>query len=119
VLSACRTAVGDEQVELGFAGLAVQAGVKSVLASLWGVNDEGTLGLMSEFYQQLKVAPVKAEALRQAQLAMLKGEVRIEAGELVTSEGRLSLPPELARVGDQSLTHPFYWGAFTLIGNPW
>jgi CHAT domain-containing protein len=119
VLSACRTAVGDEQVELGFAGLAVQAGVKSVLASLWGVNDEGTLGLMSEFYQQLKVAPVKAEALRQAQLAMLKGEVRIEAGELVTSEGRLPLPPELARVGDQSLTHPFYWGAFTLIGNPW
>ncbi|MBW4548584.1 MAG: CHAT domain-containing protein [Symplocastrum torsivum CPER-KK1] len=119
VLSACRTAVGDEQVELGFAGLAVQAGVKSVLASLWGVNDEGTLGLMSEFYQQLKAAPVKAEALRQAQLAMLKGEVRIEAGELVTSEGRLSLPPELARVGDQSLTHPFYWGAFTLIGNPW
>ncbi|MBD1807193.1 CHAT domain-containing protein [Microcoleus sp. FACHB-SPT15] len=119
VLSACRTAVGDEQVELGFAGLAVQAGVKSVLASLWGVNDEGTLGLMSEFYQQLKAAPVKAEALRQAQLAMLKGEVRIEGNELVTSEGRLPLPPELARVGDQSLTHPFYWGAFTLIGNPW
>jgi CHAT domain-containing protein len=90
-----------------------------VLASLWAVNDEGTLGLMSEFYQQLKAAPVKAEALRQAQLAMLKGEVRIEGSELVTSEGRLPLPPELARVGDQSLTHPFYWGAFTLIGNPW
>jgi CHAT domain-containing protein len=119
VLSACRTAVGDEQVELGFAGLAVQAGVKSVLASLWAVNDEGTLWLMSEFYQQLKAAPVKAEALRQAQLAMLKGEVRIEGSELVTSEGRLPLPPELARVGDQSLTHPFYWGAFTLVGNPW
>ena len=119
VLSACRTAVGDEQVELGFAGLAVQAGVKSVLASLWGVNDEGTLGLMSEFYQQLKAAPIKAEALRQAQLAMLKGEVRIEGGQLVTSEGRLPLPPELARFGDRSLTHPFYWGAFTLVGNPW
>ncbi len=63
VLSACRTAVGDEEAELGFAGLAVQAGVKSALASLWYVSDEGTLGLMTQFYRQLKVAPIKAEAL--------------------------------------------------------
>jgi CHAT domain-containing protein len=47
VLSACRTALGDEQAELGFAGLAVQAGVKSAIASLWSVSDEGTLGLMT------------------------------------------------------------------------
>jgi filamentous hemagglutinin family protein len=119
VLSACRTAVGDEQVELGFAGLAVQAGVKSALASLWYVNDEGTLGLMSEFYQQLKAAPIKAEALRQAQLAMLKGEVRLEGGHLITSEGTVPLPPELAKLGNRNFTHPFYWGAFTLVGNPW
>jgi Uncharacterized protein conserved in bacteria len=57
VLSACRTALGDEQTELGFAGFAFQAGVKSVLASLWYVSDEGTLALMSEFYQQLKNSP--------------------------------------------------------------
>jgi CHAT domain-containing protein len=119
VLSACRTAVGDEQVELGFAGLAVQAGVKSALASLWYVNDEGTLGLMSEFYQQLKAAPIKAEALRQAQLAMLRGEVRLEGGQLVTSEGTVPLPPELAKLGNRNFTHPLYWSAFTLIGNPW
>jgi CHAT domain-containing protein len=119
VLSACRTAVGDEQVELGFAGLAVQAGVKSALASLWYVNDEGTLGLMSEFYQHLKAAPIKAEALRQAQLAMLKGEVRLEGGQLFTSEGTVPLPPELAKLGNRNFTHPFYWSAFTIIGNPW
>jgi CHAT domain-containing protein len=64
VLSACRTAIGNEQAELGFAGLAVQAGVKSALASLWYVSDEGTLALMSEFYQQLRIAPIKSEALR-------------------------------------------------------
>ena len=85
VLSACTTAVGDEQAELGFAGLAVHAGVKSALASLWYVSDVGTLGLMTEFYQQLRTAPIKAEALRQAQLAMLRGEVRLQDGYLVRS----------------------------------
>ena len=53
VLSACRTALGDEQAELGFGGLAVASGVKSALASLWYVSDQGTLGLMTEFYSQL------------------------------------------------------------------
>ena len=119
VLSACRTAVGDEQAELGFAGLAVQAGVKSALASLWNVNDAATLGLMSEFYELLKKAPIKAEALRQAQLAMLNNKVRIEDGKLITSEGALPLPPELAGIGNRDLSHPYYWSAFTMIGNPW
>ncbi|WP_193933253.1 CHAT domain-containing protein [Coleofasciculus sp. LEGE 07092] len=119
VLSACRTALGDEQAELGFAGLAVMAGVKSAFGSLWYVNDESTLGLMMKFYQQLKVAPVKAEALRQAQLAMLNGDVRIEGGKLVLGSNRISLPAELAKLGDRTLTHPYYWSAFTLIGNPW
>jgi len=91
VLSACETALGDRDAELGFAGFAHLAGVKSVLASLWLVSDEGTLELMTEFYQQLQKAPIKAEALRQAQLAMLKGE----------------------------FSHPHYWSGFTMIGNPW
>lgn len=121
VLSACTTAVGDEQAELGFAGLAVNAGVKSALASLWYVSDAGTLGLMTEFYQQLRVAPIKAEALRQAQLAMLRGEVRLEDGYLVRSGNRqaLPLPGELTARGDKNLSHPYYWAAFTMIGSPW
>ncbi|MBD1943250.1 CHAT domain-containing protein, partial [Coleofasciculus sp. FACHB-712] len=119
VLSACRTAVGNEQAELGFAGLAVQAGVKSALASLWYVSDEGTLGLMAEFYEELKTAPIKAEALRQAQLAMLKGQVRLEGGKLRTRNGDISLPPQLLGIGNQVLSHPYYWSAFTMIGNPW
>ncbi len=121
VLSACKTAVGDNGVELGFAGLAVQAGVKSVLASLWYVSDEGTLGLMAEFYHHLKVAPIKAEALRQAQIAMIKGQVRIENGRLILSNlnKELELPPELAKLTYKNLSHPYYWSAFTMIGSPW
>ena len=123
VLSACTTAVGDEEAELGFAGLAIQAGVKSALASLWYVSDAGTLGLMSTFYDALSHSPIKAEALRQAQLAMLQGKVRLEDGKLVyqkkTIPGEVELPPEIAVRGDVSLSHPFYWAGFTLIGSPW
>jgi CHAT domain-containing protein len=119
VLSACRTALGDEEAELGFTGLAVQAGVKSALGSLWYVSDEGTLGLMTTFYSQLKEVPIKGEALRQAQLAMIRGEVRLENGQLVTPNQTIPLPPQLADLPDRELTHPYYWSAFTLVGSPW
>jgi CHAT domain-containing protein len=121
VLSACKTALGDNDTELGFAGLAVQAGVKSVLASLWYVSDEGTLGLMSEFYHQLKTAPIKAEALRQAQIAMIKNQVNVHNGRLILSNlnQELELPPELAKLNNQNFSHPYYWAAFTMIGSPW
>lgn len=119
VLSACRTALGNEQAEFGFAGLAVQAGVKSALASLWYVSDEGTLGLMSEFYNQLKHAPIKAEALRQAQIAMIEGKVRLENGKVRSTRGAVSLPSELSTTENHSLSHPYFWAAFTMIGSPW
>ena len=117
VLSACETALGDEDAELGFAGLAVQAGVKSALASLWYVSDLGTLALMSEFYDQLSDTLLKAEALRQTQLQMLKGEVRIDRGTLKLSNGEaLGLPGSFPQ-GDLSMSHPYFWSSFTLIGN--
>ncbi|MEL7035831.1 MAG: CHAT domain-containing protein [Cyanobacteria bacterium J06592_8] len=122
VLSACRTALGDEQAELGFAGLAVQAGVKSALASLWYVSDEGTLGLMTEFYTHLSQTKIKSEALRQAQLAMIQGNVVIEAGELRGSLSRgatLKLPKGLIEAENMNLSHPYYWAGFTMIGSPW
>lgn len=119
VLSACRMALGDEAAELGFAGLAVKAGAKSAIASLWRVSDVGTAGLMSEFYNQLQVAPMKAEALRQAQLAMLSGEIRVQGESLAWSSGRVPLPNPLAKSAPASLSHPYYWAAFTLVGSPW
>lgn len=119
VLSACKTAIGDTEAELGFGGLAVNSGVKSALASLWYVSDSGTLALMAQFYRNLQTAPIKAEALRQAQLAMIRGEVSLENGELRGSRGSLPLPPELRQPGQENLSHPYYWAAFTMIGSPW
>jgi filamentous hemagglutinin family protein len=119
VLSACKTAVGDEDAELGFAGLANRAGVKSAMGSIWYVSDEGTLGLMTSFYRNLKTAPIKAEALRQAQVSMLTGKVRLQQGKLVTPGDKIDLPAGLVKLGDVNLAHPFYWAGFTIVGNPW
>ncbi|APB35028.1 filamentous hemagglutinin family outer membrane protein, C-term part [Gloeomargarita lithophora Alchichica-D10] len=117
VLSACRTAVGDPYSELGFAGLAVASGVKSALASSWYVSDVGTLALMTEFYGQLQSAAIKAQGLRQAQLQMIRGQVRLERDQILRPE-RDPLPsPEPGFQAD--LSHPYYWAGFTLIGSPW
>jgi len=122
-LSACRTAVGSREAELGFAGLALQAGVKTSVASLWYVSDEGTLALMTEFYKQLGTAPIKAAALRQAQIAMLRGDVVIEGNSLRGTGVRgglaIPLPEGLATSGERQLSHPYFWAAFTTIGSPW
>ncbi|NEO82645.1 MAG: CHAT domain-containing protein [Spirulina sp. SIO3F2] len=117
VLSACDTAVGDATAELGFAGAALQAGVKSVLASLWQVSDLGTLALMNSFYTELADPDVtiKAEALRQAQLRLLNREISVQQGYL----GEVALPSDLADYSNTDLSHPYYWSAFTLVGSPW
>jgi CHAT domain-containing protein len=117
VLSACRTALGNEQAELGFAGLAFQAGVRSVLGSLWYVSDEGTLALMNEFYSQLRVTSTKAVALRNAQLALIQGKAKIQDGRVRSGDRSIPLPS--ATNDTINLSHPYYWAAFTLIGNPW
>ena len=73
VLSACQTAVGDRRAALGMAGVSVRAGARSTMASLWKVEDDSGAALMEQFYQILTHSPVsKAEALRQAQVALLK-----------------------------------------------
>ncbi len=95
VMSACQTAAGDRRATLGLAGLALRSGARSTLASLWAVSDNSTAQLMSEFYHQLaqqRVQPdiTKAQALRQAQLSLLK---------------------------NPQYNHPYYWAAFVLIGN--
>ncbi|MEG3882375.1 CHAT domain-containing protein [Microcoleus sp. herbarium7] len=125
VLSACRTALGDKEAELGFAGLALQSGAKSALASLWYVSDAGTLALMTEFYQQLKNSTpkdppiIKAEALRRSQIAAIEGKVNIENRQLRSSRGETPLPPSIPKLDSKDLSHPYYWAAFSIIGSPW
>jgi CHAT domain-containing protein len=90
VLSACQTAVGDERAALGLAGVAVKAGARSALASLWHINDESTALLVAEFYRQLAASTGRAAALRGAQLRLL-------------NEPRYS--------------HPAHWAPFLMIGD--
>ena len=73
VLSACKTAEGDNRATLGLAGLAVRAGARSTLATLWQVGDDSTIELMKEFYSVLydEEGITKAQALHQAQKALL------------------------------------------------
>jgi CHAT domain-containing protein len=102
VLSACETATGDERAVLGLAGVAVRSGARSTLATLWSVGDASTAKLMSDFYQELKKpGTTKLNALRTVQLSLidsLKAKPPFE--QLKT------LPP-----------HPYYWAAYTLVGN--
>ncbi|OKH12356.1 CHAT domain-containing protein [[Limnothrix rosea] IAM M-220] len=122
VLSACRTAVGDGEAELGFAGLALQLGINSAIATLWNISDAGTLTLMGDFYQELSLQNTKAEALRQAQLTLLKGDVNFDGDRLLLARG--SIVPIPASLSDQiptaeELKHPYYWAGFSMISSPW
>jgi len=90
-----------------------------VLGSLWYVSDEGTLGLMREFYTQLESAPIRAEALRQAQLAMIQGKTKPKGNRLQNLSGAGSPPAKRPNAESKNLSHPYYWAAFTMVGNPW
>ena len=92
VLSACETASGDRRAALGLAGVAIRAGARSTVASLWQVDDAAAAEMMGEFYRQIASKKVsKAEALRQAQLTILNNP--------------------------QYRKHPYYWAPFVLLGN--
>jgi CHAT domain-containing protein len=72
-LTACQTAVGDERAALGLAGVAIQAGASSALASLWSISDEVTPAVVKDFYLGLQAEDLnKAEALQKAQLALIE-----------------------------------------------
>lgn len=73
---------------MGLAGIAVRAGARSTLATLWTVDDESTSDFMGEFYRQLDAGVTKSQALQRAQLAILARESR-----------------------------PYFWAPYVLIGN--
>ena len=90
-LSACETAQGDDRAALGLAGVAVRAGARSALGTLWSVNDVAAAEVVTDFYRELHDQPVsKAVALQRAQRKL---------------------------IADPSRSHPFYWSAFLLISN--
>ena len=127
-LSACETAVGDDStpnhgVEVeGLGAIAQQAGAKAVLATLWPVADASTAALMKVLYQAHKVDHLdKADALRQAQLALLKGSA---GGDDTGNAARGLARTNTARASGTFKTnpaapyaHPFFWAPFILMGN--
>ncbi|MEB3295220.1 MAG: CHAT domain-containing protein, partial [Synechococcales bacterium] len=118
VLSACRTALDSPVAELGFAGLAVKSGAKAAIASLWSVNDTGTFIFMTDFYRRLKQALIKAEALRQTQLSLLRHPMHFQQNRHWRG-GQPQLSKLLQSLEKDNLSHPYYWASFTMIGNPW
>jgi CHAT domain-containing protein len=120
-LSACSTAKdyktrdGTEMDSLGM--IAQQKDSEAVLATLWDVNDASTSRLMSDFYSRWLKDPAagKAEALRQAQLALLKGPSASEGGRSERGFETVGTPAPTAPQAGYS--HPFYWAPFVLIGN--
>ncbi len=88
VLSACETAQGNSRAALGLAGVAAGANVRTTVATLWQVNDASTAELIAEFYRQLQQGQSVAEAMRQAELVLLKRDSR-----------------------------PHFWAPFVIVGN--
>lgn len=122
VLSACRTAFGDSEAELGFAGIALQSGVKSAIATLWYISDVGTLAFMGDLYRELSLNTTKAEALRQTQIKMLRDEISFSDGGLQFAPDRIiPLSDNLQQQSRfvPSLSHPYYWAGFSMISSPW
>lgn len=122
VLSACRTALGDRDSELGFAGLALQAGARSAIGTLWYVDDVATSAFFVQYYQYLERGMPKAEALQATRLAMASGAIRLQGGRVVGPDGRTLLEDltssQQRRVAD-GLSHPFFWAGITMLGVPW
>jgi CHAT domain-containing protein len=107
--------LGDGTEILGFGYLMQQAGAKAAIASLWSVDDGGTQALMNAFYGGLQEKMTKAEALRQAQIALITGDYTAVGGERGTI-GIVWLDRSSETV-TPFLSHPYYWASFILIGN--
>ncbi len=93
ILISSETGVGfNEELKFGFASAGLQTGARSVLATLWKNDARASTVLMKEFYKQLRIAPTKSEALRRAQLSLMRKD---------------------------EFQNPYFWATFTMIGNPW
>lgn len=90
-LSACDTAEGDDRAALGLAGVAIKAGARSAVATLWNINDRASAQLITDFYRELREPRTsRAAALQRAQVKLLR---------------------------DPRYQHPGFWSAFLLINN--
>lgn len=107
--------------------MAQRQGAKAVIASLWPVADRSTKELMQDFYRlrEAKAGTSKAEALRQAQLILLRGgnleaaAVEQNGRQIIHGVENTTAPGKATFKGDPSrpYSHPYFWAPFILIGN--
>ena len=121
-LSACRTALGDNDTELGFAGLALQSGARSAIGTLWYVDDVATSAYFLQLYRYLDAGLPKAEALQATRVAMINGQLRLEGDRLMGADGQpllVALTPVQRQRVTRGLSNPFFWAGVELLGTPW
>jgi CHAT domain-containing protein len=90
VLTGCELARGDWEAGLGLAGIGIQAGARSTLASLWKVDDTATTQFVQAFYK-----------------AVITGKTKTEALQFAQQDLRAST----------KFSHPYYWGGWVLLGS--
>jgi len=120
-ISACRTALGDTQSELGFAGLALQAGARTAVGTLWYLDDVATSAFFVQFYRYLDLGLPKAEALQATRLAFATGTVHLQGDRVVGETGELLsglTTDQRARVSN-GMKHPYYWAGISMLGSAW
>ena len=114
--------IGDPSSELGFAGLAVQAGARSAAGTLWYVDDVASSAYFEQMYHYLNQGVPKAEALKLTRQAFIRGLVRLEGDQVLGPDGSVLLQ-KLNRVQQQrvqdGLGNPYFWAGIELVGSPW
>ena len=121
-LSACRTAIGDSDSELGFAGLALQAGARSAIGSLWYVDDVASSAFFVQVYRYLEAGVPKAEALQLTRQAFLNGLVRLDGDLIRGVDDEIlirGLDPSQRNLVSSGFVHPYFWAGIQLLGSPW
>ena len=120
--SACRTALGDADSELGFAGLALQAGAISAVGTLWYVDDVATSAYFVQLYRYLEAGVPKAEALQLTRQAFVRGLVHLQGDQIVGPDGAVlttGLTTSEQRRASGGFANPYFWAGIELLGSPW
>jgi CHAT domain-containing protein len=102
ILSACETASGSDRAALGLAGMAVRAGARSVLGTLWDVNDAATAALVDSFYAHI-----------QGQAAKVNGPAATPRSSRAVALQRA----QISLLESPGHGHPGYWAPFVLVGS--
>ena len=122
VFSACRTALGDANAELGFSGLALQAGARSAVGTLWYVDDVVTSAYFVQMYRYLDQGIPKAEAMQLTRQAFVRNLVHLEGDRVMGVSDKpllLNLTPSQQRRISSGTNNPFFWAGIELMGSPW